>query len=73
MSELDELRRQIRELSPKDFAELRNWLLELDNELWDAQIEADALSGRLDTLVDEALSDLAAGRVTVLSAKKPRE
>lgn len=46
---------------------------ELDNELWDAQIEADALSGRLDTLVDEALSDLAAGRVTVLPAKKPRE
>ena len=73
MTRLDELRQRILALSPEDFTELRNWLFELDNERWDAEIEADVLSGRLDALVDQAMSDLAVGRMTVLPGEKPRE
>jgi len=32
----------------KDFAELREWFLEQDWKVWDAQIEADAKAGKLD-------------------------
>ena len=37
-----------------------------DSDAWDRQIEADADSGRLDTLAEEALADLRAGRGTEL-------
>jgi hypothetical protein len=53
---------QIRELSQAEFAELRDWILEQDWAAWDAQIEADARSGKLDNAVAEARADFDAGR-----------
>ncbi|MEP6755119.1 MAG: hypothetical protein ABJA67_06440 [Chthonomonadales bacterium] len=35
-----------------------------DGDKWDAQIEADAAAGKLDTLVLEALTDYHAGKST---------
>lgn len=37
-------------LSRDELAELRNWFWEHDSNVWDAQIEADARSGKLETL-----------------------
>jgi hypothetical protein len=50
MRKVEELERQIRELSREEFAELREWLLEQDADAWDAQIEADVRAGKLDAL-----------------------
>lgn len=47
------LKGEIEKLSPEEFAELRNWLLEKDWEAWDRQIEQDA-SGKLEELFETA-------------------
>jgi hypothetical protein len=54
---LKNIEQQIRELSPGEFSELREWLPE---QVWkgrDAQIAADSLSGKLDELISEAQAD----------------
>lgn len=61
MRKIEEIEDQIRKLSGEDFAELRDWILEQDWRTWDAQIKADAESGRLDRLVSEARDEYAAG------------
>ncbi len=50
MRKIEDIERQIRELSREEFAELRDWLLEQDAEAWDAQIDADVRAGKLDAL-----------------------
>ena len=62
MSELEELERRIRKLSPQDLAKFRAWFAEFDHALWDRQIEADSKSGKLDRLANEALADYKAGK-----------
>jgi hypothetical protein len=61
MRKIEHIEQQIRELSDREFLELRDWVLEQDWKSWDAQIEADARCGKLDRLVAEAQSDYAAG------------
>lgn len=62
MTKVEKLERDIATLSGKELAEFRRWYAEFDGEAWDRQFEADAQSGALDLLADEALSDHAAGR-----------
>ena len=62
MRKIEHIQRQIGELSRDEFRELREWVLERDWAAWDAQIEADARSGKLDKLLEEARSDFKAGR-----------
>ncbi len=62
MRKVEHIERQISELSREEFVELRDWVLERDWAAWDAQIEADARSGKLDKLLEEARSDFKAGR-----------
>jgi hypothetical protein len=50
MSDLEELKRRIRELSPEDLAKFRARFVELDHLLWDGQVETDAKSGKLEDL-----------------------
>jgi hypothetical protein len=66
MRKVEHIERQINELSREEFAELRDWVLERDWAAWDAQIEADARSGKLDKLVEEAQADFKAGRTREL-------
>jgi hypothetical protein len=63
MSELEELEKRIRKLSPQDLARFREWFAEFDHALWDRQIESDAMGGKLDRLANEALADYKAGKV----------
>ena len=51
-------------LPPPEFAKIRQWFVELDNDAWDAQIEADAAAGKLDALAAEALAEYHAGKVS---------
>jgi hypothetical protein len=66
MRRIEEIERQIAELSDREFAELRDWIESRDAQRWDAQIEQDVAAGRLDALMEAALRDHAAGRTTEL-------
>ena len=54
MTKVEVLEEQIKTLSPEEFAELRNWLLDRDWDNWDRQIERDSAAGKLDRLFEEA-------------------
>ena len=54
MRKVEDIERQIGELSREELAELREWFLEQDWEAWDAQFEADVHAGKLDTLGEAA-------------------
>ena len=54
---LSEIKIAVRELSPKELAELSAFIAKQDNAAWDRQIEADAESGKLDFLFEEAESE----------------
>jgi hypothetical protein len=62
MTKVEQIAQEIQRLSPDEFAELREWLLEQDWAEWDRQIERDAAAGRLDRLMKQALADHAAGK-----------
>jgi hypothetical protein len=64
MTKVEHLEEQIQQLSPAEFAELRDWLLERDWDEWDQQIERDASSGKLDRLFEEARAAHQQGKST---------
>jgi len=66
MSEIEQLAQRIENLSPQDLAKFRAWFVEFDGRVWDAQIEADAKAGKLDSLINEALADYKAGKAREL-------
>ena len=59
MSTIEEIETAIEKLSDHDVAELKAWL-------WDREIESDAVTGRLDLLANEALSEYRAGKTRPL-------
>ncbi|NEU75298.1 hypothetical protein PI95_022755 [Hassallia byssoidea VB512170] len=66
MNSLPEIQTAIRHLSEIEVRQLSNWLQEYLEEAWDKQIEADAKSGRLDKLIQQANQDIDANRVKSL-------
>jgi hypothetical protein len=66
MRKVEELERQISELSNEEFAELRSWLAERDAVSWDAQFEADVGAGKLKALGDAARRSRGEGKSTKL-------
>ena len=57
MRKIEQIEQQIRELSSAEFAELRDWMLAQDWAAWDAKVERDSRSGKLDNLIAEAKED----------------
>jgi succinate dehydrogenase flavin-adding protein (antitoxin of CptAB toxin-antitoxin module) len=66
MSKVENLEKQIQQLSPEELAEFRRWYAEFDADLWDRQFESDVKSGKLDALAERALRAHAAGQSTKL-------
>lgn len=62
MTKVAKLEQEIASLSAQELSQFRRWYAEFDAAAWDRQFEADAQSGALDRLADEALTDHAAGR-----------
>jgi hypothetical protein len=60
---LAEIKSAVRELSPKELAELTAFISEEDNAVWSDQIEQDAASGKLDFLFQEADDERQAGKL----------
>ena len=54
MTKVEELEMAITSLPEEDYSRLRRWFLERDWEKWDQEIVADAESGKLDFLLEEA-------------------
>lgn len=52
---LNDLENAVTGLSPDELARFRAWFAQYDGEVWDQQIEADALAGRLDDLAEASL------------------
>jgi hypothetical protein len=66
MRKVEQIEQQIREPSAGEFSELRDWVLEQDWKAWDAQIENDARSGKLDQVIAEADAEYKTGRTRPL-------
>lgn len=66
MSKIEQIEREIQELTLEELAVFRKWFLEFDAVVWDRQIEEDARAGRLDTLADKAIKDFKSGRCSEL-------
>ncbi len=56
MTTVEHIQAEIEALSQEDFLRLREWFAEKDWLLWDKQIETDIAEGKLDFLVEEAMT-----------------
>jgi hypothetical protein len=63
MSRVEEIERAIQELNSDDFARIAQHVHALEQERWDAEMDRDASSGKLDFLIAEALDDQKQGRL----------
>jgi hypothetical protein len=61
MSTLEQIESAILTLPTQEFQQLRQWLLELDQQHWDQQLEQDVADGKLDALAAEAIAEFEAG------------
>ncbi len=66
MTTLQEIEAAIDTLDDAEFRELQKWIIDRDNTKWDAQMDVDASSGKLDALAASALAALDAGKCTDL-------
>lgn len=66
MSTVEQIEAAILKLSPQELSKLADWVLDLDEQHWDEQIERDVAAGKLDFLAQEALLELEAGTCRTL-------
>ncbi len=59
---IQELEKAVTQLHSSELAQFTAWFEEYQADLWDKQIEQDALSGRLDALGEQADREFEAGR-----------
>ena len=63
MSRVEEIERAIQELSCDEFVRIAQCVHSLEQERWDAELDRDASSGKLDFLIAEAQEDRKLGRL----------
>ncbi|PSB12721.1 hypothetical protein C7B62_01155 [Pleurocapsa sp. CCALA 161] len=66
MSTVKQIEAEILKLSPQELSQLVDWVLDLDEQRWDEQIEQDIAVGKLDFLAHEALAEFEAGNCRTL-------
>ena len=59
---MENIEAAIRQLSPNQLKEFREWYENFDNDLWDRKIEKDIDEGKLDSLSASAIAEHKAGR-----------
>ena len=57
MLTVEAIERTVEQLSPTELTKFRRWFAQFDAEVWDTQIEADAVAGKLNALAEEALAE----------------
>ena len=63
---IQDLKQAVTRLPPKDLARFRTWFEEFDAKMWDKQFAADAGSGKLKKIAEQALDDYHAGKAKEL-------
>jgi hypothetical protein len=66
MTKVQQLEREVANLTPEELTAFRAWFVEYDWQAWDRQLEEDVAAGRLDKLAEEALAAHARGETTEL-------
>ncbi|GCL49829.1 hypothetical protein NIES3804_13870 [Microcystis aeruginosa NIES-3804] len=61
MSTIEQIEAAILTLPPEQFQQLRQWILEIDYQRWDEQLEQDIADGKLEALAAEAIAEFKAG------------
>ena len=56
MTQVEQIQAEIEALSHEDFVRLREWFAKKDWLLWDQQLEVDIADGKLDFLLEEAMT-----------------
>ena len=59
---VQELEKAVTQLPSPEMAQFKAWFEEYQADLWDQQIERDAVAGRLDALAEQASREFEAGR-----------
>jgi hypothetical protein len=62
MSNVEDIEKAIENLPPAELAQFRAWFEAFDAEVYDQKIAADASSGKLDRLAEQALNGYSQGR-----------
>ena len=62
MTKIELIEEEIKKLAPDELAQLRDWLMDLDAQQWDKQIEQDSSSGKLDKLFEKSVADHRQGK-----------
>ncbi|SEI16329.1 MULTISPECIES: hypothetical protein [unclassified Tardiphaga] len=62
MSNVEDIEKAIENLPPAELAQFRAWFEAFDAEVFDQKIAADASSGKLDGLAEQALNGYSQGR-----------
>lgn len=59
---VEQIEHLITQLPQEQLKKFRAWYEKFDAELWDQQIQKDAINGNLDTLAAQAIADHKAGK-----------
>ncbi len=62
MTRVERIEKEVAELSARELEDFRSWFEAFEAARWDEKLELDAVSGALDALADQALSDHRSGR-----------
>ena len=66
MTKIEDIEKAVSDLNPGELAEFRAWFDAFDAAQFDAKIERDAQTGRLDELADAAVGEFREGRAREL-------
>jgi len=66
MSEVEELETRVRNLPKEEFTKFRDWFFELENDLWDNQIQSDFRAGKFNKLIEKAREEFSQGKACEL-------
>ena len=61
MSTIEQIEAAILTLTPEQFERLRQWILDVEYQHWDEQLEQDIADGKLEALAEEAIAEFKAG------------
>jgi hypothetical protein len=66
MTQVEELQVLIRSLPTEDFSKLRDWFIQLEEEMWDQKISEDFKTGKFNKLIAKARAEFAQGKAREL-------
>lgn len=59
---VEDIEKDITQLSPSELARFRAWYMSFDAAAWDKQIEADIKAGKLDRIAESAITEYKTGK-----------